>query len=70
MRANLLLLTICLTCCMFLLSSAFTWHIDEEIFADDVLTYSEQYLYGSHNGPFMLPQGKSTIDSKLHVKTR
>lgn len=50
------------------LTQCFTWHLLEEVYANSVLTYSEQFMFGSHHGPFMLPQHKSTIDSQLRVQ--
>lgn len=46
---------------------AFKWHLADVLPEKKVLTFSERYMFPSHNGPLMLEQGEAYIRVKADV---
>jgi len=51
--------------------NGFTWNVrNQEIGSDNIVKLSEQYIYGTHNGPleWLIPGGVAYIESDIYLE--
>ena len=46
---------------------SFIWTLNEVLHPNKIITYSEQYMFASHEGPILFPQSESSISSTFIV---
>ena len=51
--------------------NGFTWNVrNQEIGSDNIVKLSEQYIYGTHNGPleWLIPGGVAYFESDIYLE--
>ena len=48
-------------CIVVHITNAFKWNLKDNIPGDEILTFSERYMFADKDGPALLPNGASYI---------
>lgn len=55
--------------CLVASTEAFRWTLDDVLPSNKYFTFSERYMFATHNGPFLMEQGSSYIHTDLVINS-